>query len=532
VRTFHRSAVLAVVVAATLLGGAANASAEITLHADAESFILGNATGSNETAVGINGTNQITFINNTGIVLTQDAVDIGQCAAGPATNEYDCSGAQGDIQAQYGGGNDSIGFDVCFSTGLIDLGDGSNRYDGAGCAGFASAIAVGGGSGQDTLVGSSDAGTTTSETFFGEGGNDTLQGYEGNDDIHGGEGTDIIDGGSGNDGLFGDGGNDEISGRAGNDNEDGGPGDDSMGLSRAACCGEDDDQGADSVRGGAGTDTLTLEDHSGGMTINLDDQANDGSAGEGDNIHTDIESITGTRGDDLFTGTLGRDTFTGHSGNDEIHGAGGDDELSGSTGDDRMFGDAGNDKLQGYEGADQVDGGSGSDQLYGDRGTCTLFCSFDADQLFARDGERDTVDCGGGADAAQVDGLDIVAFCASVDRQSLPAAGGPGGGAAAALALKVGKSIKLKALLKRGLAVRLRCAAACKVVATLSFKGKRLGVGRKTLRKAGAARLAVKVGKKARRRVRRLRGKKLTLRVKVTSAGKTTALTRKVTLKR
>ena len=134
-----------------------------------------------------------------------------------------------------------------------------------------------------------------------------------------------------------------------------------------------------------------------------------------------------------------------------------------------------------------------------------------------------------------MDGLDIVAFCASVDRQNLPGAGGPGGGgpsAAAALALKVGKSIKLKALLKRGLAVRLQCAAACKVVATLSFKGKRLGVGRKTLRKAGAARLAVKVGKKARRRVRRLRGKKLTLRVKVTSAGKTTTLTRKVTLKR
>ena len=198
-----------------------------------------------------------------------------------------------------------------------------------------------------------------------------------------------------------------------------------MGLSRAACCGEDDDQGADDVRGGAGTDTLTLEDHSGGMTINLDDQANDGAAGEGDNIHTDLESITGTRGDDVFTGTPGRDTFTGHSGNDEIHGAGGDDELNGSTGDDRMFGDAGNDKVQGYEGADQVDGGPGSDQLYGDRGTCTLFCSFDADQLFARDGERDTVDCGGGADTAQVDGLDIVAFCASVDPRTSPARAHP-----------------------------------------------------------------------------------------------------------
>jgi hypothetical protein len=115
-----------------------------------------------------------------------------------------------------------------------------------------------------------------------------------------------------------------------------------------------------------------------------------------------------------------------------------------------------------------------------------------------------------------------------------PAGGGaPGGGsAAAALALQVAKSIKLKALLKKGLLVRLKCAHACKVVATLSYKGKKLGAGRKTLRKAGNVRLAVKIGKNSRAKVRRLRGKKLTLRVKVTSAGKTTTVTRKVKLKR
>jgi hypothetical protein len=96
----------------------------------------------------------------------------------------------------------------------------------------------------------------------------------------------------------------------------------------------------------------------------------------------------------------------------------------------------------------------------------------------------------------------------------------------------VAKSIRVKELLKRGLAVRLTCAAACKVVATLSYKRKRLGVGRKTLRANGTARLAVKIGKKARRRVRRLRGKKLTLRVKVTAAGRTTTVTRKVKLRR
>ena len=79
---------------------------------------------------------------------------------------------------------------------------------------------------------------------------------------------------------------------------------------------------------------------------------------------------------------------------------------------------------------------------------------------------------------------------------------------------------------------RYKCAAACKVTATLSYKGKKLGAGRKTLRKAGTARVVVRIAKKSRAKVRRLRGKKLTLRVKVTSKRKTTTLTRKVKLKR
>ena len=157
-----------------------------------------------------------------------------------------------------------------------------------------------------------------------------------------------------------------------------------------------------------------------------------------------------------------------------------------------------------------------------------MFCNLDADQLFARDGERDVVDCGGGADSAQVDSFDVVAFCSVVDRP----AGGPPGAGGAASPLTVATSMKIKTLIKRGLVFRYKCAAACKVVATLSYKGKKLGAGRKTLRKAGTARVVVRIAKKSRAKVRRLRGKKLTLRVKVTSKRKTTTLTRKVKLKR
>ena len=74
--------------------------------------------------------------------------------------------------------------------------------------------------------------------------------------------------------------------------------------------------------------------------------------------------------------------------------------------------------------------------------------------------------------------------------------------------------------------------AACKVTATLGYKGKKHGAGRKTLKNAGTAKVIVRIAKKSRAKVRRLKGKKLTLRFKITTAGKTTTLTRKVKLKR
>ena len=268
------------------------------------------------------------------------------------------------------------------------------------------------------------------------------------------------------------------------------------------------------------------------MNITLDGQANDGSPGEGDNVGSDFEHIDGTNSSDVFTGSDGHDQFSGGRRRRDPRRRRRRRPLRRRRRRPRLR------RRRQRQGPGRQRRRHrrrrpGQDQIYGDIASCSVFCNSDPDQLFARDGERDTVDCGGGADQAQVDSLDIVAFCASVDRSPAPAGGGgPGGSAAAALALQAGKSIKLKALLKHGFAVRLKCAGACKVAATLSYKGKKLGSGRKTLHKAGNVRLAVRIGKKARRKVRRLRGKKLTLRVKVTSAGKTTTLTRKVKLKR
>jgi Ca2+-binding RTX toxin-like protein len=525
-RTSRRSAVLLLALAA-FLSLAASASAGMLSYDGATLVFTGGDNLDHEVQFRLS-----TDGANDEIIDTQPITDgPGDCFYVVDPTWVSCPG-HARVRVDLGSGNDTVttggSQGDCFDVYTINLGDGTNDNDMAsGCATPATAT-ITAGSGQDTLRGGS---ASTNVTIFGGGGADTLNGGAGNDVVHGGEGNDqAVSGGAGNDQLLGEGGDDVIRGGEGNDIEDGGTGNDRVGYSPGVS--NDDDTGADKLNGGPGDDRLLLDGHSGGMNITLDGVANDGSPGEGDNVGSDFEQIDGTNSADVFTGSGGHDQFSGGQGDDEIHGGGGDDDLYGGSGDDRVYGDAGNDKVQGANGSDIVDGGPGQDQMSGDIASCSFSCTFDPDQLFARDGEQDTVDCGGGADRAQVDSVDIVAFCASVDR-SAPPAGGPGGpGARASSPLVVGASVKVKTLIKRGLVFRYKCAAACKVVATLTYKGKKLGVGRKTLRRAGTARVVVKIAKKSRAKVRRLKGKKLTLRVKVTSKRKTTTLTRKVKLKR
>ena len=503
------------------------------------------AGASNEVLVYTGGDNsshdvQVRFIEATGRdeILDNQTIDSapGDCSYEGTDSRVSCPGRP-QLRIDLGSGNDSVttggSTGDCFDVHTINLGEGTNS------AGLNEACPAGGtatitsGSGQDNLIGGAP-----NITFSAGGGDDTVHGGSGNDVIQGGDGADTVSGNNGNDQVFGEGGNDILRGGAGNDTEDGGPGDDDIGYSPGN---HDDDQGADDVRGGAGTDRLRLDGHTGGMTISLDDQANDGAPGEGDNIHSDIEIIEGTGANDNFSGTPAHDDFDGGNGADTIHGNGGDDTLTGGSDGDQVFGDAGNDTLYGSYGDDLVDGGSGRDSVFGDLASCSGFsCPAGNDQLFIRDGELDQANCGAGADTVQADQLDVFAVdgfqaCESVDRQTVavPGAGagagaGPGS-AAAALGLKVAGSIRSKALLKRGLVVQLKCAGACKILAELRYKSKKLGSARKTLLKAGPAKLVIKISKKARRTVRRLKRGKLTLRLKVTdAAGKTTSLTKTI----
>ena len=99
-----------------------------------------------------------------------------------------------------------------------------------------------------------------------------------------------------------------------------------------------------------------------------------------------------------YSGTARNDAITGTAGNDLIYGRGGNDKLAGGAGNDVLYGNIGNDVLT---------GGTGNDRLYGGPGN---------DQLHARDGQRDTVDCGPGRDIAWVDTHDRVSGCEHVNR--------------------------------------------------------------------------------------------------------------------
>lgn len=154
-----------------------------------------------------------------------------------------------------------------------------------------------------------------------------------------------LQGTAGDDALSGTPGADSIYGLAGNDKLNGGAGDDDL----------DGGIGADDIHGGAGTDAVVYGDRDAPVTVTLDDVANDGQAGEGDNVHSDVEQIFGGNGRDVLQGTPGPEL---------IDGAGGNDTIVDGGGRDRVYGGPGNDAITSFDAeADIVDCGPGSDTV-------------------------------------------------------------------------------------------------------------------------------------------------------------------------
>ncbi len=355
--------------------------------------------------------------------------------------------------------------------------------------------------------------------------------------VSGGDGADVLTGGGGNDIVAGDGGDDQVAGRGGNDALDGGAGDDQLefgGDQMAAGVGV----GADDIRGGEGADRLSYNDHDSGILVTLDGRPGDGSDGEGDNVHSDVETVVGSTSDDVIIGSGGSDNLFGHAGFDRIDGLGGDDDVNGGTGDDELYGGTGADRLEGSADEDYLEGGAGADVFEGDNVCTEEPCTGGSDFIQARDGESDIVNCGVGADTALVDFVDVVAQdtqhgCERIDRLAAAAATPPPAGAvlgssqSGPIRLKVVGVRKFSALRRGKLRLEVTCPGSCRVRARLIFGRTVVASRSRTRLGAGVQRLSIKTNKRGRRLFKRRTRVGTTLAVDVRDdQGRTTTLAR------
>lgn len=225
---------------------------------------------------------------------------------------------------------------------------------------------LGGGEGDDQLEGDEQPGTLIggagNDVLNGYGGADLLEGSDGDDQLAGGTGADQVMGGGGRDmvsyddalqgvsvslnGLADDGtpgegdnvagdievvvgspaddtlsagdapvelhggsGNDRLTGGPGADLVDGGDGDDLL----------DGAGGPDVLTGAEGTDTATYAARPSPVTVSIGTAADDGQAGEGDDVRSDVETVIGTvKGDRLTAAANLSVTLDGGAGDDLI----------------------------------------------------------------------------------------------------------------------------------------------------------------------------------------------------------------------
>jgi Ca2+-binding RTX toxin-like protein len=233
----------------------------------------------------------------------------------------------------------------------------------------------------------------------------------------------LITGGAGDDTLVGGSRSDTLSGSDGDDFLDGG-------------------LGSDLLVGGPGFDITSYSSRVNSVTVSVDGIANDGEAGENDNVQT--EKVFGGAGDDLFiidaadTGhdfiggpgndtvdysqvtaqpqnfikiTLDGTTNDGVSGTDNIHtdienviGSQFNDSIVGDASDNAITGNDGNDTIDGGAGDDTISGGENNDSMFGEDGNDFIVNTNSVDQTT----DSDRVSGGTGINFAEDDPFDFI----------------------------------------------------------------------------------------------------------------------------
>lgn len=193
-----------------------------------------------------------------------------------------------------------------------------------------------------------------------------------------------VRGGDGDDTIRGDG---FVTGGPGADTLEGGP------YSYV-----DGGPGADRITGSQSS--LEYDGRTAGLSVTFDGIANDGEAGEGDDIRGSFMQVDGGPGDDLLeaSGNVPLSYVNGFAGNDRLVGSEGDDRLVGWTGDDMVEGRGGNDEMNGDAGSDVVRGGPGIDGVYVLGGFVSMRITLDDQRNDGMPGENDDI----GADVENV----------------------------------------------------------------------------------------------------------------------------------
>jgi Ca2+-binding RTX toxin-like protein len=287
-----------------------------------------------------------------------------------------------------------------YGSGLrIELGDADDRVYISEDLQAGQAVVVDGGPGNDRFSGPLGG---VAVTFLGG---------DGDDHLDGGDLGDVLDGGPGNDKIEGDGGNDVVRGGDGSDKVSG-------------------DAGADQIDGGAGWDLADGDwiDNSNNstVTITLDGVADDGLPGEGDNVVAVEEFAVNRAGNFRAGADAVRVRFDNHgAASSNVVGSPGDDNIRTYDYADTIDGGAGNDTIEGGHGDDTITGGPGRDTINAapGSGSCNfLVCRGGSgnDTILVRDGEQDSVTCGGGTDRVVADAIDTIAGdCEAVERPAV-----------------------------------------------------------------------------------------------------------------
>ncbi|MDQ3742005.1 MAG: hypothetical protein M3389_13785, partial [Actinomycetota bacterium] len=315
-------------------------------------------------------------------------VDVGAGDNGVATGNYPAEivAAGSGFNRLYGGPADDVIRGANEHDDLVGNG-GDDELHGLGgddsLNGGAGGDVIHGGSGRDSTSYANR--TATVRATPGAGGANDGESDEG-DDLH--ADVEVVSGGSGNDemtapagGIYefrGNGGADQLYGNASRTILTGGAGEDYLegaGGPDDMHGGTEDDilhggPGGDALAGGAGTDLVSYSGSQVPVIADLDGTgADDGAAGEGDEIAGDVERLTGGADDDRLTGDDKPNRIIGGPGDDVVDGEGGADDLRGGSGEDTLL------SADGV--ADQVDCGADTDRFEPDALDSPLGCEID-----------------------------------------------------------------------------------------------------------------------------------------------------------